>query len=1043
AINTALRFLKTYINDPVLLFFKAFGTLNEGRIQEAIRELHQLRYKPQICLCSVMALLCAYRQNKITDREAISELDSCLKMTRRTAEDKALYYGALLYWILGQNEKAREYIEKMLKLSNTSSQVCTTGWIALTSKNDVERSHAVRYFDDGLRDSKDVFGLMGKIEYFKLRQNEYRALDMVNQIIASYPDFIPALHLKMNIFMSLYNWEQTAEVAKRILEVDAHSLKALQMMTIISAAKDGDMRKYLHHLLSAVEVTEPSTPSLHVELTMPISRVVRYRLRSVSRAPGDAALVSELGYFFTLQYRYKEALRWYTKALNMDPGSRPALEECQTMMSFTTVQMTLLQAMVAQKKGVDHDKVAGLLKKAVDFHLQTLQGLPHGVDYLQRLDIIFLLQVVNMHLASSQPLPFGLKHSNMILKAVIKAAPGLLASCYYMAHVKFLTGMCHQLQLTSHIKVLGNSELTMPEMHLLQAKLYLHAGDHSKCLSSLESGVSHNFEVSHRTMPQYNLIKARALKGSGKLVEAIQCLRMVMSMSGVRMLTEGQDPPVTQSERVSVFLELADTLRLNGEQSEATKVMQDAIWQFKETSEEIRVLVANVDLALSKDDVDTAFNILKNIKPGKHSYTKAKEQIAHIYLEKLRNKKLYIACYREICEQLPGPHSYVLLADAFMKIQEPEKAIEVYQEAVQMAPKDAMFAKKIGQALVKTHQYDKAVNYYETVLSTSPQYCVCLELTALLLKLKHFERAQQILERALDHKDCMEQTTMMNDVKLLRVLVKVFSARNELFLHCDNPPLQIYDLQQKILRQLPFEQPKSRDEQRRVTAAVCCDQAQEYCRSGDLERAQQCYSEALTYCPEDTEASLYYEHHKLDFCEDHCLKILKHDKNHTATTMLLADVRFRKNQKEAAIKLYTDIIHQHPDNFRALASLLHMLRRVGRLDDVLLFFKTCESYSPTTVTEPGYNYCKGLYYWHTYYVREALLYLSKARRDSEWAEEALELMMHICLNPDKKTFGGEVFGADCAVMVKNSNSNYFASIVHKYTTSYLPLPACP
>ncbi|XP_026858776.2 tetratricopeptide repeat protein 21B [Electrophorus electricus] len=1050
AINTALRFLKTYINDPVLLFFKAFGTLNEGRIQEAIRELHQLRYKPQICLCSVMALLCAYRQNKITDREAISELDSCLKMTRRTAEDKALYYGALLYWILGQNEKAREYIEKMLKLSNTSSQgLILKGWIALTSKNDVERSHAVRYFDDGLRDSKDVFGLMGKIEYFKLRQNEYRALDMVNQIIASYPDFIPALHLKMNIFMSLYNWEQTAEVAKRILEVDAHSLKALQMMTIISAAKDGDMRKvmeYLHHLLSAVEVTEPSTPSLHVELTMPISRVCGHNKhivqmltlfvqRAVSRAPGDAALVSELGYFFTLQYRYKEALRWYTKALNMDPGSRPALvgiircqlvngqlEEAEQQLEFFhevigySAQMTLLQAMVAQKKGVDHDKVAGLLKKAVDFHLQTLQGLPHGVDYLQRLDIIFLLQVVNMHLASSQempygagqPLPFGLKHSNMILKAVIKAAPGLLASCYYMAHVKFLTG---DWAATQHfLNLCMEKELTMPEMHLLQAKLYLHAGDHSKCLSSLESGVSHNFEL--RQMPQYNLIKARALKGSGKLVEAIQCLRMVMSMSGVRMLTEGQDPPVTQSERVSVFLELADTLRLNGEQSEATKVMQDAIWQFKETSEEIRVLVANVDLALSKDDVDTAFNILKNIKPGKHSYTKAKEQIAHIYLEKLRNKKLYIACYREICEQLPGPHSYVLLADAFMKIQEPEKAIEVYQEAVQMAPKDAMFAKKIGQALVKTHQYDKAVNYYETVLSTSPQYCVCLELTALLLKLKHFERAQQILERALDHKDCMEQTTMMNDVKLLRVLVKVFSARNEL---CLDKLQQIYDLQQKILRQLPFEQPKSRDEQRRVTAAVCCDQAQEYCRSGDLERAQQCYSEALTYCPEDTEihfkiAKLYYEHHKLDFCEDHCLKILKHDKNHTATTMLLADVRFRKNQKEAAIKLYTDIIHQHPDNFRALASLLHMLRRVGRLDDVLLFFKTCESYSPTTVTEPGYNYCKGLYYWHTYYVREALLYLSKARRDSEWAEEALELMMHICLNPDKKTFGGEVFG---------------------------------
>lgn len=35
-------------------------------------------------------------------------------------------------------------------------------------------------------------------------------------------------------------------------------------------------------------------------------------------------------------------------------------------------------------------------------------------------------------------------------------------------------------------------------------------------------------------------------------------------------------------------------------------------------------------------------------------------------------------------------------------------------------------------------------------------------------------------------------------------------------------------------------------------------------------------------------AQLYYEHHKLDYCEDHCLKILKLDENHTSTTMVLS-----------------------------------------------------------------------------------------------------------------------------------------------------------
>lgn len=37
------------------------------------------------------------------------------------------------------------------------------------------------------------------------------------------------------------------------------------------------------------------------------------------------------------------------------------------------------------------------------------------------------------------------------------------------------------------------------------------------------------------------------------------------------------------------------------------------------------------------------------------------------------------------------------------------------------------------------------------------------------------------------------------------------------------------------------------------------------------------------------------------------------------------------------------------------------------------------------------------------------MHLNQARRDAEWGEDALELMVHICLNPDKKTIGGEVF----------------------------------
>ena len=86
-----------------------------------------------------------------------------------------------------------------------------------------------------------------------------------------------------------------------------------------------------------------------------------------------------------------------------------------------------------------------------------------------------------------------------------------------------------------------------------------------------------------------------------------------------------------------------------------------------------------------------------------------------------KDKRLYTSCYRELVDKYPSPHTCLLLGDAYMSIQEPEKAIEVYEAALKKNPRDAALASKIGQALVKTHNYGKAINYYEASLKGGGQ----------------------------------------------------------------------------------------------------------------------------------------------------------------------------------------------------------------------------------------------------------------------------------------------------------------------------------
>ena len=45
---------------------------------------------------------------------------------------------------------------------------------------------------------------------------------------------------------------------------------------------------------------------------------------------------------------------------------------------------------------------------------------------------------------------------------------------------------------------------------------------------------------------------------------------------------------------------------------------------------------------------------------------------------------MYVQCFRQIVDKNPTPSNYVLLGDAFMAIEEPDKALEIYEQACEI-----------------------------------------------------------------------------------------------------------------------------------------------------------------------------------------------------------------------------------------------------------------------------------------------------------------------------------------------------------------------
>ncbi|XP_075683454.1 tetratricopeptide repeat protein 21A [Rhinoderma darwinii] len=1045
--------LQKYHNDPVLLFFKAYGILMEDHGQEAMRELESLKDVPEVSICAIMLLMYAHKKSEVIDRDAVSELEAKLKETRRSAGPKALYYAGLLLWLLGRSDKAQEYIDRMLKMSSRSGEgLVLKGWLNLTPE--ASNAKCLKYFDEGTQGNKDLFGIAGKAECLMLQNNYSGALDVINQTIVSFPKFPAALTLKMKYVLAMQDWDQSLEIAQRLLTIQRNNIDALQMLAIHCLTREGNVPKALTHvkeLISALEILEPRNPVLHFHKLLVIcnlcgrSKLILQEIsafceRAYRISPERAELATELGNQQMYQGNVTKAASWYSTAMKLDGNHVEALigiiwcqilqdnlEEAGQQLDFLReVQQSLgkskelcfVEAILASKENKDEKVVAGFLKEAVDMHFSAINGLPLGVEYLEKLNPTFIVDVVKEYLAYCPTQPTGpgqsaspiLEKAAAILAPVITVAPCLPEPLYFMSQIIYLSGNFDGAQGTLQRCIELNPEWS--DAHLLMAQIHLSQGQYTECSQSLETGVSHNFTM--REHPFYHLIKARVLKQTGKLAEATQMLRMCMSLPEMKRgaATRGKADTLNVSQRVSVYLELAELLRINGEQHEATKIIQDAIHAFRGTPEEIRIVVANADMCLSKGDVEMALSMLRDVKPNQPYYIDVKKKMADIYLRVRLDKKLYIACYRELSEQLPGAHTSLLLGDAYMNIQEPEKALEVYDQAQRKKPNDATLAKRVGLSLVKTHQFKKAINYYEAALKMSPEDFLYSDFAELFLKLKNYSKAESLLQRALDHGPVSDLPSMVNDVKFLMLLGHTYQySKKELLVETLNKAL---DIQIRILKRVHLEQPDMNTKQQQVASTICVQLADYYLEEKDYPNALKHYKEAISYSDADNKVLLKLTHlflimDDLDSCQTQCKDLLQDPKYKDEVTLVMADIMFQKQEYEKAIEYFHQVLEKTPDNFTVQSKFIDLLRRSGKLTEAQRFFDMALQQSSRTTLEPGYNFCKGLYCWHIGQPNEALKFFNKARKDNDWGQRAITNMIQICLNPDNEIVGGEVF----------------------------------
>ena len=643
------------------------------------------------------------------------------------ANMQALYYAGTFLLHIDRADKAKEYVDRLLKINPQSKEgLNLKGWMEVSLLRESPNKNALQYFEAVLKtNNRNIEAIFGKAKYYSVCGQFDEAIELLNQLIVVYQSFSPPLVEKMKVQLSLQDWDQADETVNRILSSDPKHIDGLKFKVLQTICRKGvyeDAYLQLRKFYAELERAEPKNSLIFLVNAQLFSRIcgrdprilevtTMFAEKAASIDSTSSVAMAEVGCQNLLRGRVKEAQRYYRSATKLDESSVQALSgiiSCQLQdrqfdiakeqLDFlkeiqggpgqvNKAEILYMSALLGRYTQASSEEVMASLNEAVESHFRAVRGLTFGPEYLTAMNPDFVVQLVKEYLmyapntpaTQGQAIAAPLKKSLMVLEPVTKACPGLKDALYLLSKAKFLAGdLKSAVSTLQHI--LDNIDPTDADCHLLMAQIQLHQGNFMNAQSSLEVGLSYNFEV--RDHPIYHLINAKVMKTNGNLQDAIKTLQVALNLVNRKKQGSAGKNKVdfSTTDKVSVYLELAEAYRETGQNQEASRIMNEAMSEFQGTVEEIRITVSQADLALARGEVDTALGILRAISPAQPYYLAAREKMANIYLHYRKDKKMFAQCYREVVEKSPSPQSYLLLGDAYMSITEPERALEIYEQ---------------------------------------------------------------------------------------------------------------------------------------------------------------------------------------------------------------------------------------------------------------------------------------------------------------------------------------------------------------------------
>ena len=909
-----------------------------------------------------------------------------------------------------------------------------------------------------IQTKRNIDGFLALSKLYEYQNQFHIAFQHLQTALSFYPNFIPLLIEKCKLLFQMKQWDVILETRQRLIHCNPNldHTEVILICLFIEIVLKGYTTKCKQYLDLYIERSQNLShcdiwflyphflPRLGSDHPYILQSCVQMLSQVLKTNISNPSIYTEFAYLHRLQGNFKDALSCYQKALKMDGSNTHAqfgtmhcqvflgeYKDVQDQMDFLTAihhetqdsEMLLVHAIFARMKYQDISMHLKYLHQAnVQYKKEQNRMIIDVLDHYSFINPSFLKQIAHEFLyhihdggssnlesdTNDQQTQHPIQEGLHILHHIISKVPGDTSTLVSLAKLYIELNRFEEASNCIEKCLKVNNDLG--EAYLMSAYMHCAKKDYRLAQQELDRALSLNFQI--KKHPLYCLIKSDCFLQEGNRNDALLILQECTNI-----MNNDPNPSLSEMKRsnnqISIYIKLASILSDLKRHEEADKVLSNIPAHFQQNPNHVRILIAQSKLASEQNKPARAIRILDKIPKQSDSFSLAQIAKADIYWNFHHDKKKYVQIFQYLVKSKPSCHSWILLGEAYMKIQSLQPAIESFENALDLGAKNDILVQKIGNILITTHKYQDAVQYYEKVLHDSPNHVsLRCELASLHIKTNQLDDAERIIREGIIHQHedgySLQSNAIIHNVTLLLLLANVqkLTSNNE---KVEETYQKAKSLQMIIVQNHQHNGTMDAELQKNIAATInhelgaCAENRNDYSAAIILHKL------ALNFNPIHfgaikAIAKLSLKTANFEQCQKFCDILARNMPESEVPMIIIADMKCVQLQHDDAIFIFEQLLQKNPNNFAVLEKMILIFRKTGKLMDAPKRFEHIEKNVPRSHSSPGFHYCKGLFHRFTYDMKAAILHLNRSRNDGVWGEKSSQNIVEIYLNPKSHLF---------------------------------------